>query len=359
MHTSVSTLDQAKIRMLINGHLRQYCEERSSQALEISERYTLFWSTIQSLMLAGGKRLRPYMTLAAYISYNPSGEVSDILPAAVAQELLHSAMLIHDDIIDRDTVRYGVRNITGQYQDIYTPLVADKSERDHLSLSAALLAGDILLSDAHRLLRTVVRPQAYVNQADEILSQSVFEVVGGELLDSEAAILPTGTVQAERIARYKTASYSFISPLTMGAVLAGAPASEITLLTELSRHLGVGYQLRDDLLGVFGDESRTGKSTSSDIREGKRTVIIEQFDRLATPEQKQRFYQLFHRLEASDDEVQEARQLAVASGAQSAAISDIKLLQEKVHALVEQLSINEAAKAMLHEFVTQCLEREA
>lgn len=108
-------------------------------------------------------------------------------------------------------------------------------------------------------------------------------------------------------AQYKTASYSFTSPLTIGAVLAGAPESELELLRELSQKLGVGYQMRDDILGVFGDEAKTGKSASTDITEGKRTFLIEQFEMLATPAQSQRFLQIFHRPDATEQELEEAR----------------------------------------------------
>lgn len=358
MHTSVSLLSQTAVKDLVDTHIRFYCEERKGQALEVGERYGLFWDTIESLILAGGKRFRPYMIISAYAAYAQEAEVPDILPAAIAQELLHSAMLIHDDIIDRDTIRYGVKNIAGQYQSIYNAHAQDEVERDHLSLSAALLAGDILLSDAHRLLGNVNRPEELINRADEILSRGIFEVIGGELLDSEAAILPPGTIPAERIARYKTASYSFISPLTMGATLAGAPNDEVVLLAELARHLGIGYQLCDDLLGVFGDESQTGKSTSTDIREGKRTVIIEQFDTLATDQQKERFYQLFHRMDATDSEVEEARLLLIEVGAQSAVKSHIELLQNKAHDIVARLSVSEESKTVFYNLITQCLERE-
>ncbi len=358
MHTSVSLLDKTAVKSLIDTHIRYYCEERKSQALEIGERYTLLWEAIESLALSGGKRFRPYMIMSAYSAYHPEGDVSDVLPAALAQELLHTAMLIHDDIIDRDTIRYGVKNVAGQYHDTYALHTQDEVERNHLSLSAALLAGDMLLSDAHSLLRTANRPEELINHAAEILSRSIFEVIGGELLDSEAAILPAGTIPAERIARYKTASYSFVSPLTIGATLAGAPHSEIVLLTDLSRHLGIGYQLCDDLLGIFGNESQTGKSTSTDIREGKRTVIIEQFDTLATDQQKERFYQLFHRMDATDDEVEEARALLIESGAQAAVQAHIELLQNKANDIVAHLALNDESKTVFYQLISQCLERE-
>lgn len=359
MYPSVSLTTQTSVKTLIDTHIEYYCNERRDQAAQISSRYALLWSTIENLLLAGGKRFRPYMLMTTYTAYAPDADTTDILPAAIAQELLHSAMLIHDDIIDRDTVRYGVKNIAGQYNDIYLPYAADTSEREHLSLSMAILAGDILLSDAHRLLRTINRPDELIAQAADILSHGIFEVIGGELLDSEAAILPPGSISAERIARHKTASYSFVSPLTMGAALAGAPSSELKKLAELSDCLGVGYQLRDDYLGVFGDESDTGKSTSTDITEGKRTYIIEQFDKRATAEQRRSFYQLFHRTDCSDAEIEEARTLLIQSGAQTAVTDYIDTLHNKANTIVADLKVSDEARSIFLDLITHCLEREA
>ncbi len=358
MNPSISIMDLTATKALTDTHIQRYCEERKANARHISPRYVALWDSVESLLLAGGKRLRPHLLITSYMAYAKSGNLDDVLPAAVAQELLHSAMLIHDDIIDRDAVRYGVDNISGQYDIAYAPFLSDKTERSHMSLSAALLAGDILLSDAHRMLRSVNRPEELVDQATEILSRGVFEVVGGELLDTEVAFLPAGIINAETIAKFKTASYSFTSPLTMGATLAGASEGELFLLTQLSENLGIGYQLRDDILGVFGDEDKTGKSTSTDIIEGKRTFLIEQFEAIASPPQRTRFFEIFHSAKATEQELKEARTLLIDSGAKEHVERRIDTLREVSYKLIAQLDINDAAKQELHYVAEHCLKRE-
>jgi geranylgeranyl diphosphate synthase type II len=268
-------------------------------------------------------------------------------------------MLIHDDIIDRDTLRYGVNNIPGQYDLLYAPFISDDTERAHMSLSAGILAGDILLSDAHRMLRSVNLPTELVDLATEILSRSVFEVVGGELLDTEVSFLPPGLINAETIAKFKTASYSFISPLTMGATLAGASEGELYTLTQLSEKLGIGYQMRDDILGVFGDESKTGKSASNDIIEGKRTFLIEQFEAIASVEQHKRFFKIFHHTNPTENELEEARQLLIEAGAKDHVEQRIVTLLEAANELIKKLDIEELAKQELHQIATHCLQRES
>lgn len=358
MHTAVSTLHIDAVKTLIDTRLTQFCELRIAEADHIGPSYGALWQSIASLLQAGGKRFRPYMLVATYAAYSTQEDFEKVIPAALAQELIHQAMLIHDDIIDRDTIRYGVKNIAGQYNDSYALHIDELSERTHMSLSAALLAGDVLLSDAYRLLSEVDRPQLLVNQAIQVLGNGVFEVVGGELLDTESAFLPTGSVQAEAVARFKTASYSFISPITMGAVLAGAPAHEIRLLRQFAEYLGIGYQLRDDLLGLFGDGAKTGKSTTTDITEGKRTYLIEQFDASANSEQKTAFYQLFHRSNLTESQFAKAKSLIVASGAKAAVEAKIDTLYKKATLIVNELELDAAIKQIFLELVERCLQRE-
>lgn len=351
-------MDLEATKKLVDMHINRYCEKQKGSARQVSPRYVALWDSIELLLLAGGKRLRPHLLIISYVAYSQSNKIDAILPAAVAQELLHSAMLIHDDIIDRDSIRYGVSNISGQYDTSYAPFIDDRTERSHMSLSTALLAGDILLSDAHRMLRRVDKPQKLVDQATEIFSHAIFEVIGGELLDTEAAFLPVELITAETIAKFKTANYSFTSPLITGATLAGASESELYLLTQLSNHLGIGYQMRDDILGVFGNEDKTGKSASTDIIEGKRTFLIEQFEAIATVEQKEHFFKIFHRADATSAELQQARELLTLSGARKYVEQRIDSLRKTTHSLIDRLSINELAREELHTVTDQCLQRE-
>jgi len=350
-------LSPQTVKTRVDAEILTYFAGRKKEAAALGERYVLLWETLENLVLAGGKRFRPYMLLLSYSAYSQTNDPTPVMPAAVAQELLHAAMLIHDDIIDRDLVRYGQKNIAGQYRDKYASLTSDDGEVAHFSLSAALLAGDALLSDAHKILREAVCDHSRIEQAAEIFSQSVFEVIGGELLDTEAAILPPEDNHAETVARFKTASYSFVSPLIIGATLAGADSHDIKLLTQFAHAVGVGYQLRDDLLGVFGDSSQTGKSTKTDIIEGKRTMLIEEFERRADDDQKQRFARAFHNPDARDDELEVAKTLLEETGAKDAVIDRIMHLREEARAHIDQLSIEYDAKTQFYALIDTCLER--
>lgn len=359
MQPTVSVPTITEVKSLIDQRLIEYCSVRMETARHINERYGILWESIATLINAGGKRFRPYMLITAFSAYaDDEADIESILPAAIAQELIHQAMLIHDDIIDRDTIRYGIKNVAGQYDDHYKQYLQDDAERRHMTTSSALLAGDVLISDAYRLIARVQAPKEHIVEAITLLSNGVFDVVGGELLDTESAFLTDTTIPAETIARYKTAGYSFVSPLLMGATFGGASESELRLLHQFAECLGIGYQLRDDMLGIFGNAAQTGKSTSTDITEGKRTYLIEQFETVATKKQKDDFYKIFHNLDATEIEIAQARELLQASGATDKVEAAIAHLQHTAEEIVGLLTMSDEVREVFRSLIAICLTRE-
>lgn len=262
--------------------LQDYCVVQLKKATVQGGGYDELWNSIIRLIKAGGKRLRPYLVAQAYSMYDGE-EKLNILPVAAAHELLHLSMLVHDDIIDRDDIRYGILNVSGAYKQRYKHIEVPDS--NHHASSAALLAGDVLLSSAYDIiLNSRLDASSKVIAAQQI-ARSVFAVVGGELLDMESVLYELESADPLMIAEYKTAVYSFVGPLQSGALLAGAPEEDCVMLGNYGINLGMAFQLADDMLGVFGDAEITGKSVVSDIKEGKRTYLMQQAYRLATPEQ--------------------------------------------------------------------------
>jgi geranylgeranyl diphosphate synthase type II len=358
MQPTVSVPSLIEVKNLIDYRLSEYCKVRTQAASQIGEQYAALWSAIETLLTAGGKRFRPYMLITAFSAYaSDDADIESILPAALAQELSHQAMLIHDDIIDRDTIRYGVKNISGQYDSNYKPFIKAPKERAHMALSTALLAGDVLLSDSYHFLSRVTTTPERQSQVSAIFSSGLFEVIGGELLDTQTSFLTNG-VTSQTIARFKTASYSFISPLSIGAILAGASAEQVGLLRQLAEYLGIGYQLRDDLLGTFGSEAETGKSTSTDITEGKRTYLIEQFELLGTEAQKNAFSKLFHTPALSQSDLNTAKNLLVESGAKAQVEMTIDTLRTKSENIISLLTISDETKEVFNNLIQDCLARE-
>lgn len=274
---------------LIEQALQEYCQHKITKAHELGDGVAQLWSEIGEYITGGGKRLRPRIFLLIHDFYSNGRSVP--LAAACAWELLHASLLIHDDIIDRDTIRHGKLNIAGRYRQLYSPLAPTDAE--HYALSAALLAGDLLLSAAYGIVADSDLTDAQKICMQKYLQKAIFTVGGGELLDTESALYPIDSVDPFAIAAYKTSSYSFQTPLESGAALAGAPQEEIDRLSQIGRYVGIAYQLQDDVLGVFGDSTKTGKSNRSDILEKKRTLLIQFTYKQARPVDAARLKELY------------------------------------------------------------------
>jgi geranylgeranyl pyrophosphate synthase len=356
MRTNESSI-KIDYRVEIENTIEAFFVSNIQRSNTIHPHYKTLWTTLHQLISSGGKRIRPLMTLMAYEAFGGS-DTAAILPIAAAQELLHLSMLIHDDIIDRDHVRYGVDNISGSYIKLYSSLVPDEEDRLHYAQSSALLAGDLLISGSYDLItQASVIPQKII-AAQQLLAESIFEVAGGELLDTESAFRYADEIKAETIAYYKTASYTFIGPLLTGTILAGASQDDQRTIRQFAENLGIAYQFTDDIIGIFGDEQKTGKSNTSDIREGKRTFMIEQFYSCASPEQKEQFERYFAMKNITPYQAERIRKLLVLSGARKKTEDAIEFHSMNARLALKRLTITEKHYEALNNLVATVTKRE-
>ncbi len=225
----------------------------------------------------GGKRLRPALVVGSFQAFDGDlGVAPGLWDVAAAFELLHTAFVIHDDLIDRDTERRGVRNVGGTFRDRARAQGVTHGDADRVGDAAAVLAGDILLYEATRLVAMSAIPSDARPPLFSLLDDAVLVSVVGELADVEQAIVPTEPERSQLLstAHDKTAVYSLCAPLAAGAVLAGAGAGEQAVLVAAGAELGLAFQLVDDLIGTFGDAAQAGRDTGADLREAKRTPLI-------------------------------------------------------------------------------------
>ncbi|WP_162621958.1 isopentenyl-diphosphate Delta-isomerase [Microbacterium suaedae] len=245
-----------------------------ARALPCSPAFVDLWNSIESIV-RGGKRIRPQLVLDAYRGFGGRKE-SIAVDAACAVELLHAALVTHDDVIDGDLTRRGRENVAGWFATDARQAGASAHASRTWGDASAIIAGDLMLTTAHGLIAGLACEAWRRDAALKIFDETVFESAAGEHADVRLS-LQLETASPEEImatAERKTAVYSFRAPLLLGAILAGAPSGAIDELDGIARDIGVIYQLRDDVLGVFGDERETGKSVLSDLREGKETLLI-------------------------------------------------------------------------------------
>lgn len=225
----------------------------------------------------GGKRFRPALVAAAFEACGGDGAAQPALySVAAAFELLHTAFVVHDDVIDHDTVRRGIPNVGGEFRLRARSQGADAAGEALLGDAAAILAGDLLLHEAVRLVALAEISAAQREALLDLFDDAVLISAAGELADVEHAVAqdcadPDALLAA---AHNKTAVYSFTAPLCAGAVLAGSPVEVVAALERAGGHLGLAFQLADDLIGAFGSPAQAGRAAGGDLREAKRTPLI-------------------------------------------------------------------------------------
>lgn len=224
---------------------------------------------------SGGKRLRPALVVAAFEALGGERtESSAVLDVAAAFELLHTAFVVHDDVIDHDTLRRGVPNIAGEFRARARASGADTAGAALLGDAAAILAGDLLLHEASRLIATADVPADRRIRLLALLDDALLVSAAGELADVENAVSGADADAILAATRDKTAVYSFSAPMRAGAVLAGADAGTEAALERCGAGLGLAFQLADDLIGAFGSAEAAGRSAGGDLREAKQTPLV-------------------------------------------------------------------------------------
>lgn len=257
----------------VDGLLAEFFARSISRAGAHGDAYRRLWIAARDAA-AGGKRVRPRLVLAVHGAFEGDDAGSAVATAA-AFELLHTAFLMHDDVIDHDDVRRGIPNVTGRFAAEALEGGATAAHARDYGEASAILAGDLLISAAHRMIAALDVPAMRREALLELIDECVFLAAAGEHADVRFTLgeRPTaGDIVA--MIENKTASYSFSGPLRAGAILAGATPGTVDRLGEVGGHLGVAFQLRDDVLGVYGERDVTGKTTIGDLREGKETLLV-------------------------------------------------------------------------------------
>ncbi len=225
----------------------------------------------------GGKRFRPALVAASFRAFGGEDRSTPgLYPVAAAFELLHTAFVVHDDVIDHDTERRGVPNVAGEFRERARARGADAAGAALVGDAAGILAGDLLLHEALRLVAfaevdPVARERLYA-----LVDEAVYVSAAGELADVENSVA-VPDASAEDVfdtAFNKTAVYSFRAPLQAGAVLAGASDEAMEVLATAGGRLGLAFQLVDDLIGAFGTAAQAGRESGGDLRESKRTPLV-------------------------------------------------------------------------------------
>jgi geranylgeranyl diphosphate synthase type I len=245
---------------------------------EIGDELTPLVDAVGAL-LRGGKRLRAAFLYWGYrAGGGPDNEA--VIRAATAMEFFQAAALLHDDVMDDSDTRRGMPAAHRRLADEHTA-AGWAGSGDRYGVAGAILGGDLCLIWSDELLATSGLPPAALTRALPVFDRMRTQLMGGQFLDVlesargwDELTTEQQVARARKVIRYKSAKYTIEHPLLIGAAAADVSAPDQAALSTYGLDLGEAFQLRDDLLGVFGDPAHTGKPAGDDLREGKRTVLV-------------------------------------------------------------------------------------
>jgi geranylgeranyl diphosphate synthase type I len=313
--------DPARLRELstrITGALAAFLDRAEPVLTGIGPELGPAAAATREFVLAGGKRLRPAFCYWGWLGTG-APDCDGALTAAASLELLHACALIHDDVIDRSDTRRDRPAAHRTFAALHRQ--GDwRGDPETFGASAAILIGDLCLVWADQMFGSCGLEPAAVDRARAIYSEMRVELMAGQYLDVVASVMrepdsALATERALRVARYKSAKYTIERPLQLGGALAGATPALLAAYSAYGLPLGEAFQLRDDVLGVFGDPAVTGKPAGDDLREGKRTVLVTVAERHADPAAAAQLRALLGNPDLDAEGVATCRMIISASGA--------------------------------------------
>lgn len=332
-------------RMNVQPQLEAFFAVKRKEVKRIAPDVVPLFDTVAEFVLRkGGKRIRGFLMTQGYRLI--TGKVStQVTTLSILAELLHAYLLIHDDIIDQDEQRRGGKTVHIAVQDL-SP-AAERAE--HYGVSQAILLGNLLSIWARELvLESRVSSEKKFRLLQRI-ERMLEETHYGQMMDilfSEREKVTEAQVLA--VHQLKTAMYSFEAPLHLGAILAGGTERDLKSITLYAIPLGIAFQIQDDILGMFGNAKTIGKSVTSDLDEGKKTLLILYALKFASLKDRKRLRAILSNERMTESALIDARRIVQVSGALAKARErSYALVQEAKSALAKSLHLHSETRKVL------------
>ena len=345
------------LRESINSALANFIEADNHYLTSIGPELVPVADALKAFLLDSGKRFRPLFATVGYL-----GTGAELTPAHFSAlssvELIHVCALIHDDVMDASDTRRGAPAIHKLFEGVHSKSGFSGSGAQ-FGIASAILLGDLALIWAAKMLHESKIPSDQIISALPIFDEMQVELMAGQYLDIHEQALASESVERSlRVARYKSGKYSIERPLHFGAAIAHKdPSQYFEIYSAYGLPLGEAFQLRDDLLGVFGDAAQTGKPAGDDLREGKRTVMMAMTHDRADSAQRATIKELFGKADLSLAEVETLRAIIVDTDAQAAVEELITSLTDEACAAIDNPLISGTAQELLDQMATIATKR--
>ena len=346
----------SQLRKQIDHELSLFAKDQSDDLNQIGSELAPVAEAMTRFIIDGGKRFRPTF---AYLGYLGAGgnESAEIIRACAALELVHVCALMHDDVMDGSDTRRNNPAIHRYFESLHRNN-SYQGNSEKFGIAAAILLGDLALVWADRLLIESGITDHQLVSSMPLFTEMREELMAGQYLDVLEGALATASIERSlKIARFKSGKYSIERPLHFGAALAGASADLFATYSEYGLPLGEAFQLRDDILGVFGDPQITGKPAGDDLREGKRTVLIAMVYESASAASKGLLDRLLGQPDLSSDQIEKLRNIINDSGATERCERLITELRDRALLALRDSSISTTIRPMLEEMAHTATSR--
>ncbi|MCK9594475.1 MAG: polyprenyl synthetase family protein [Candidatus Omnitrophica bacterium] len=313
----------------------------------------LLGESIKEYIARPGKRVRPMLFVLGYLAFAKK-PASGLYQSALSIELLHDFMLIHDDIIDKSDSRRGRPSM---HKMLNNRLRLDKSVKFN-GQDLAIVVGDIIYAMAIKSFLSIKENPVRKEKALNKLLDAVLYTGAGQFIEIIYGIKRIDKINKNDIYRIydlKTAYYTFAYPLSIGATLAGAPEKQIKKIFDYGLILGRAFQIKDDILGIFGNEEETGKSSLTDLQEAKRTLLIWYAYNNSPKKDRSQISAVFSKKKVGRTDLSRMRQIIHGSGALAYAKGQISTAAKKADKIISSLGTGANIKKLLSEFYRNIL----
>ena len=324
-------------KLMLDKELNSFLEEEFKSSEASSDSIKILMKHMKNFCLNGGKRLRGILFLLGYKAFkNDVGK--EILRLAISVELLHSSLLIHDDVMDDSNLRRGNKSFHKIYEESVNPIYKNAKKYGE---NIAITAGDILLALSYNCIANHLKKVAH------IYTKVIINTAYGQALDLESSFKNLSEQDVLNIHLLKSAKYTIEGPLHVGAVIADASEKDLKKLSDYAIPLGIAFQLKDDILGLFGDEKTIGKPITSDLSEGKKTLLMIKALEKASKEDRKFLLSTLGNRNITLKDVEKVRKIVKNTGSLEHSKNLMSKLIEESKSSLNNFKINEEPKKAL------------
>lgn len=338
--------------------LEKYLTEQTEKAEKVSPYCGEMLNNVKDMTMRGGKRIRAAILYYSYLAFGGKDK-ERAMKVAMSMELMQTYLLVHDDIIDSDDMRRGGLSMHKTYENICEERYAGKTNPKSFGNSVAILAGDVACALSNKIIAESGFSDRSVVRAIIELNHMYTKEVNGEFLDTLSEL--RDDIAKEDVIlthQLKTVPYTFDSPLKIGAMLAGANDKTIEKINEYTVPLGVAFQIQDDILGMFGTEEKLGKPVTSDLREGKRTLLVLDALMKASESEKQIISSALGNKRINISDVNKVRQIIRDTGALEKSQDTATAFVKESMSALDKLKLKKEGKEFLLGIAEYMIKRE-